>query len=227
MPRPDPAVRARIASQRARRTTHTRGVRLDVDVLPYLSETWLRGWPLRVRVIEREGRTDTRRDEPIHVAIQTEQRLESSSRTDDCSQLWSPLACHMGYTRTPEQRDAILAAIRRMTWIAMRLPQASLLMQINPAACTIAAALTHASPLRSAAIALVEPGQRLIGLADVTGARHYLLGLRVEAIHVLTEPSTTSEQMPGYARAAPRDEHQSRVHSRTFLSRRGRRLHSS
>jgi hypothetical protein len=87
-----------------------------------------------------------------------------------------------------------------MTWIAIRLPQASLLMQINPAACTIAAALTHASPLRSAAIALVQPGQRLIGLADVTGARHYVLDLRVEAIHVLTEPNATSGQRPGYER---------------------------
>ena len=134
------------------------------------------------------------------MTTQTDEHRALISRADNGPQWWSPLASHMGYTRTREQRDAILAAIRRMTWIAMRLPHASLLIQINPAACTIAAALTHASPLRSAAIALVEPGQRLIGLADVTGARHYLLDLRVEAIHVLTEPSTTSEQMPGYGR---------------------------
>ena len=134
------------------------------------------------------------------MTTQADEHRALISRADNGPQWWSPLASHMGYTRTSEQRDAILAGIRRMTWIAIRLPQASLLMQINPAACSIARALTHASPLRSAAIVLVQPGQRLIGLADATGARHYVLDLRVEAIHVLTEPNATSGEMPGYGR---------------------------
>ena len=109
---------------------------------------------------------------------QADERRTSISRADDGGHRWSPLATHMGYTRTPEQREAILAAIRRMTWIAIRPPHASPLMHIGPAARTLAAAITHGAPLRSAAIASLQPGHTLIGLTDVTGARHYLIDLR-------------------------------------------------
>jgi hypothetical protein len=106
----------------------------------------------------------------------------------------------MGYTRTRQQREAILAAIPRMTWIATRPPHASRVMHIGPAARTVAAAITHGAPLRSAATASLQPGHTLVGLADVAGARHYLIDLRLEAIHMLTEPDATPEEMPGHHR---------------------------
>jgi hypothetical protein len=104
----------------------------------------------------------------------------------------------MGYTRTRQQRQAILAAIRSMSWISIQPPHASPLMHIGPAARTLAAALTHRAPLRSAAIAPLQHGHTLIGLTDITGARHYLIDLRHEAIHVLTEPDPTPGRMPRY-----------------------------
>ena len=61
MPRPDPAVRDRIASQRAHRMIYARGIRLDVDVLRDLADPWLRGRPKKVGVIDQQVRTDTRR----------------------------------------------------------------------------------------------------------------------------------------------------------------------
>jgi hypothetical protein len=106
----------------------------------------------------------------------------------------------MGYTHTPEQREAILAAIRRMTWITTRPPHALPLLHLGPAARALAAALTHRAPLRLAAIAPLRPGHTLIGLTDITGARHYLIDLRNEAIHVLTEPDPTPGEMPGHQR---------------------------
>jgi hypothetical protein len=106
----------------------------------------------------------------------------------------------MGYTRTRQQREAILAAIRRMTWIAIRPPHGSPLMHIGPVARTVAAAITHGAPLRSAATASLQPGHTLVGLADVAGAHHHLIDLRLEAIHVLTEPDATPDRMPVHQR---------------------------
>ena len=63
--------------------------------------------------------------EPIDMTSQTDERRTSIPRGDDGGQRWSPLATHMGYTRTPQQREAILAATRRMTWIAAQPPHAS------------------------------------------------------------------------------------------------------
>ena len=146
------------------------------------------------------GPTIATHAEPIDMTSQADERRTSISRADDRGHQWSPLATHMGYTRSPEQREAILAAIRRMTWIAIRPPHASLRMHVGPAARTLAAALTHASPLCSAAIVSLHPGHTLIGLTDVTGARHYLIDLRHEAIHILTEPDPTPERMPGHQR---------------------------
>jgi hypothetical protein len=138
--------------------------------------------------------------EPTDMTSEADERRTSTSRADDGVHRWSLLATHMGYTRTPEQREAILAAIRRMTWIATRPPHASPLPHIGPAARTLAAALTHRAPPRSAAIAPLQPGHTLIGLTDVTGARHYLIDLRHEAIHVLTEPDPTPRRMPSHQR---------------------------
>jgi hypothetical protein len=138
--------------------------------------------------------------EPIATTVQADERRTSTSRADDRDLRWSPLATHMGYTHTPEQREVILSAMRRMTWIAARPPHASPLMHIGPAAHTLAAALTHRAPLRSAAVASLRPGHTLIGLTDITGARHYLIDLRHEAIHVLTEPDPTPGEMPSHQR---------------------------
>ena len=139
--------------------------------------------------------------EPIDMTSQTDERRTSIPRGDDGGQRWSPLATHMGYTRTPQQREAILAATCRMTWIAAQPPHASPLLHIGPAARTLAAAaITHGAPLRSAAIASLQSGHTLIGLTDVTGARHYLIDLRHEAIHVLTEPDAAPGEVPGHQR---------------------------
>src|SRR6185437_8418093 len=71
---------------------------------------------------------------------------------------------------------------------------------LGTAARTLAVAITHGAPLRSAAIAPLQSGHTLIGLTDGTGARHYLIDLRHEAIHVLTEPDTQPERIPGHQR---------------------------
>jgi hypothetical protein len=106
----------------------------------------------------------------------------------------------MGYTRTPDQRQAILAAIRSMSWISIEPPDASSRLHLGPAARTLAAALSHESPLCNAAIASLQPGHTLIGLADGTGARYYLIDLRDEAIHILTERDNPPEEVPGQKR---------------------------
>src|SRR5690348_4310887 len=87
--------------------------------------------------------------EPIDMNSEADKSRTSIPRGDDRGHRWSPLATHMGYTRTPQQREAILAATRRMTWIATWPPHASPLPHIGPAARTLAAALTHGAPLRS------------------------------------------------------------------------------
>jgi hypothetical protein len=38
---------------------------------------------------------------------EADKRRTSICRADDGGHRWSPLATHMGYTRTPEQREAI------------------------------------------------------------------------------------------------------------------------
>jgi hypothetical protein len=138
--------------------------------------------------------------DPLDMNSEADERRTSIPRGDDGGHRWSLLATHMGYTRTPEQREVILSAMRRMTWIPARPPHASPLMHIGPAARTLAAALTHRAPLRSAAVASLRPGHTLIGLTDITGARHYLIDLRHEAIHVLTEPDPTPRRMPDHQR---------------------------
>ena len=60
MPRPDPAVRDRMAGEQLQRTTPARGVRFEVDVLPGLAVPWLCGWPQKVTVIAQEFLTDPR-----------------------------------------------------------------------------------------------------------------------------------------------------------------------
>jgi hypothetical protein len=137
--------------------------------------------------------------EPMGMTSEADKRRTSIPRGDG-GQRWSPLANHMGYTRTPEQREAILAAIRRMTWIAAQPPHASPLPHIGPAARTLAAALTHRAPPRRAAIAPLQAGHTLIGLTDTTGTRHYLIDLRHEAIYVLTQPDPTPRRMPSHQR---------------------------
>jgi hypothetical protein len=146
------------------------------------------------------GPTIAAHAEPIDITSQAHERRTSMSRPVDRGHQWSPLATHMGYTRTPQQREAILSAIRRMTWISAQPPHASPLLHIGSAARTLAAALTHRAPLRSAAIAPLQSGHTLIGLTDITGARHYLIDLRPEAIHVLTEPDAAPGEMPGHQR---------------------------
>ena len=138
--------------------------------------------------------------ELIDMNSEADKRRTSISRGDDGGHRWSPLATHMGYTRTPQQREAILSAIRRMTWISAQPPHASPLLHIGSAARALAAAITRGAPLRSAAIASLQSGHTLLGLTDVTGARHYLIDLRHEAIHVLTEPDAAPGQMPGLQR---------------------------
>lgn len=188
MPRPGPTVRCRLAGQRVKRTTCPRGLGLDVGVQPNLADPQLGDRRRKVDVVDQ------------HVHPGSPQAEHLTDLGGDGGQRWSPLANYMGYTRTPEQRETILAAIRRMTWIAIRPPYALLSMHVGPAARTVAAAITHGSPLRSAAIASLQPGHTLIGLAEVTGACHYLIDLRLEAIHVLTESDATSGEMPGHQR---------------------------
>ena len=148
----------------------------------------------------RNGPTVAAHGEPIDMTSQADECRTSISRADDGGHRWSPLATRMGYTRTAEQREAILAAIRSMRWIATPPPHASPRMHVGPVARTLAAAITRGAPLRCAAIASLHPGHTLIGLTDITGARHYLINLRHEAIHVLTEPDPQPGRMPGHQR---------------------------
>ena len=131
-----------------------------------------------------EARPIAAHGEPIDMTSEADERRTSISRGDG-GQRWSPLANHMGYTRTPEQREAILAAICRMTWITTGPPHVAPLLHLGPAARALAAAITHRAPLRLAAIAPLRPG---------------LIDLRHEAIHVLTEPDPTPRRMPGHQR---------------------------
>ena len=149
---------------------------------------------------KRPGPTIAAHGEPIHMTVQADVRRTSISRADDGGHIWSPLATHMGYTQTAEQREAILAAIHSMRWIAIRPLHASLLLHIGSAARTLTAALTHAAPVRSAAITSLQSGHTLIGLIDVTGVRHFVIDLRHEAIYVLTAPEAASGEMRGHQR---------------------------
>ncbi len=62
--------------------------------------------------VRKPGPTVAAHGEPIDMTSQADERRTSIARRDDGGHRWSPLATHMGYTRTPEQREAILAAIR-------------------------------------------------------------------------------------------------------------------
>jgi hypothetical protein len=52
MPRPDPAVRCRLAGQRVHRTADPRGVRLDIGVQPHLADPQLSDRRREVDVID-------------------------------------------------------------------------------------------------------------------------------------------------------------------------------
>jgi hypothetical protein len=99
---------------------------------------------------------------------------------------WTALGVRMGFTRKQPQRDRILDAAYRMTWIDPRARPAYL---DGPAVRAIVTAIFHhrRDQLRLVGIAPLADGRQLIGLEDTLGTRSYLLDLDSEAIYVLAE----------------------------------------
>jgi hypothetical protein len=99
---------------------------------------------------------------------------------------WTALGVRMGFTREQSQRDRILDAAGRMTWIEARVRPPYL---DGPAVRAIVTAVFHhrCDRLRLVGIAPLSDGRQLIGLEDTLGTRSYLLDLDSEAIYVLAE----------------------------------------
>ena len=108
--------------------------------------------------------------------------------TDDSNDrlTWTALGVRMRFTREQPQRDRILDAVDRMTWIEApaRPPHVN-----GPAVRAIVTAILHRrhAQLRRVGIAPLPDGRQLIGLEDALGTRSYLLDLDSEAIQVLAE----------------------------------------
>jgi hypothetical protein len=109
------------------------------------------------------------------------------SRTDDRRLSWTHLGTHMGYTATQAQREAILAAIERMTWTTPPVRPDD----VGAAVCSVVRALTRHrfDQLRLLGVAQFTSGAHLVGLEDSLGGRRYLIDLGAEAIYVLAEYS--------------------------------------
>jgi hypothetical protein len=107
---------------------------------------------------------------------------------------WTRLGAGMGYTHTEAKRAQIRAAVEAMCWVdpaqlgdvldeaPVRFVVAGLFYQRRWALHAVAVAALPTDDLGRS--------RRLIGLDSVTGARHVLLDVGYEVIHLLTDTLT-------------------------------------
>jgi hypothetical protein len=116
---------------------------------------------------------------------------------ETCPRTWTRLGQEMGYTDTGRRRGELLAAISRLAW---KPPPSQLPHLEGPAVRAIVWAVQHCNGHQLHRLGAIElhRGCQLVGLEDSTGTRLYLLGLGIEAIHVLTElPPHSHTPTPG------------------------------
>jgi hypothetical protein len=97
---------------------------------------------------------------------------------------WTAVGLRMGYTRSPAQRDDIVAAIDGMTWAEC---DDRAFCVAGPAVRAMVTAVVNHRPdqVELVAVAELNGARKLIGLEAADGTRSFLLDLDDEAIYVL------------------------------------------
>ena len=100
---------------------------------------------------------------------------------------WTALGVRMGFTSGQPQREEILDAIDRMTWVQTPARPPYLASLDGQAVRAIVTAVVHhgRDQLHMVGSAQLDGGRQLIGLDDGLGTRSYVLDLDLEAIYVL------------------------------------------